>query len=326
MIVEALTSADAAWFAQRHEALLHNVERAIRGKTDVLRLALAALFSEGHLLIEDVPGVGKTSIAKAMAASIHASWHRIQFTPDLLPSDITGVSVWNEKTRKFEFRSGPIFANVVVGDEINRASPKTQSALLEVMEERQVTVDAKPWAVPRPFLVLATQNPIDLEGTYRLPEAQLDRFLLRIAVGYPDEESEVQILSDRAALGAPLEVGAVLGLEDVVRMIAMTTRVHVAPAVARYVVSLVNITRSLPEVRLGVSPRGTLALLRAAQSRAVAEGRTFVTPHDVKVMAQPVMAHRMLLSPEAELQRRTVGDLLTSALAAVPVPGAVNTR
>ena len=319
----ALTSEQAVWFADRHEAILANLERAIRGKTDVLRLALAALFAGGHLLIEDRPGVGKTSIAKALAASVDASWSRIQFTPDLLPSDITGVSIWDPKARHFEFHQGPVFANLVVGDEINRASPKTQSALLEVMEERQVTVEGEPYPVPQPFLVIATQNPIDLEGTYRLPEAQLDRFLLRIEVGYPGEEAEVQILADRAAAGAPVEVGAVLRLTDVRKMIELTARVHVANAVARYVVALAEATRSVPELRLGVSPRGSLALLRAAQARAAAEGRNFVTPQDVKVMAPPVMAHRMLLTAEAELQGRTTGDVLGSVLAAVPVPSSL---
>ncbi len=324
-MTEPMSSAQAMWFAERHESVLANVDRAIQGKTDVIRLALTALFSEGHLLIEDVPGVGKTSLAKALAASIDASWHRIQFTPDLLPSDITGVSVWDQKARVFEFRTGPVFANLVVGDEINRASPKTQSALLEVMEERQVTVDAQPHPVPRPFLVIATQNPIDLEGTYRLPEAQLDRFLLRIQVGYPEPETETQILLDRASAGTAVEVGPVLGVRDVVNMIALSGRVYVAPAVARYVVSLITATRSLPEIRLGVSPRGSLAVLRAAQSRAAAEGRNFVTPQDVKTMAPPVMGHRMLLTPEAELQGRKVAELLAGVLASTPVPSALPT-
>ncbi|MCU4185282.1 MoxR family ATPase [Acidiferrimicrobium sp. IK] len=315
-----ISDSHAAWFAERHQALLTNLERAIKGKNEVLRLALCCLFAEGHLLIEDVPGVGKTSIAKAVAASIDSSWRRIQFTPDLLPSDITGVSIWDQHNERFEFHKGPVFANLVLGDEINRASPKTQSALLEVMEERQVTVDAVSYPVPQPFLVLATQNPIDLDGTYRLPEAQLDRFLMRISVGYPDAESEAAILDQRAVGGRAPALAPVLDAAQVMGMIRIVARVHVDPEVSRYVVALARATRAVPEVRLGLSPRGALAVLRAAQSRAVADGRTYVVPQDVKAVTHAVAGHRLVLTPEAEVQGRRVDDLLDGVLASVSVP------
>jgi MoxR-like ATPase len=310
----------AAWFAERHHRLVANLERVIKGKPDVLRLALCCLFAEGHLLIEDVPGVGKTSLAKAIAGSIDASWRRVQFTPDLLPSDITGVSIWDQRSERFEFHKGPVFSHLVLGDEINRASPKTQAALLEVMEERQVTVDAVSYTVPQPFVVLATQNPIDLDGTYRLPEAQLDRFLMRIRVGYPDADAEAEILDQRAVGGRPPTIGAVLDVDQVMTMIGIAARVHVNPAVSRYVVGLARATRELPEVRLGLSPRGALALVRAAQSRAAAEGRTYVVPQDVKAIAPAVAAHRLVLSPEAEVEGRRIDDLVDGVLASVPVP------
>ena len=309
----------AAWFAERHHVLLGNLEKAIKGKTEVLRLALCCFFAEGHLLIEDVPGVGKTSLAKALAASIRASWHRIQFTPDLLPSDITGVSIWDQGTSRFEFHRGPVFANLVVADEINRASPKTQSSLLEVMEERQVTVDGVTYEVPRPFLVIATQNPIDLDGTYRLPEAQMDRFLMRIAMGYPDGESEAAILDERVLGGRPPSVGPVLDAETVARMIAIAAHVHVEPSVSRYIVALAAATRSLTGVRLGLSPRGSLALLRAAQARALSEGRSYVVPQDVKAVAPAVAGHRIVLTSAAELEGLHVGDLLDGVLSRVPI-------
>ncbi|MDQ6837614.1 MAG: MoxR family ATPase [Actinomycetota bacterium] len=310
----------ASWFAAHHHTLLTNMERVIRGKTDVLRLALACFFAEGHLLIEDVPGVGKTSIAKTLAASLDASWHRVQFTPDLLPSDITGVSIWEQPTNSFRFHRGPVFANLVLGDEINRASPKTQSALLEVMEERQVTVDAVSYAVPRPFLVIATQNPIDLDGTYRLPEAQLDRFLMRISVGYPDADAERAILDQRAVGGAAPAVTSVLSLKVVTEMIRVAANVHVDPAVTRYVVSLAAATRDVDEIRLGLSPRGSLALVRAGQSAAIAEGRSYVVPQDIKAIAPAVMGHRLILTSEAEVEGRRVDDLVDGILASVPVP------
>lgn len=317
----AASPAQAAWFGERHDRVLSNIGRVVKGKGDVIRLALTCVFAEGHLLIEDVPGVGKTSIAKALAASIDASWHRVQFTPDLLPSDLTGVQVWDQQRRVFEFRKGAVFANVVVGDEINRASPKTQSALLEVMEEQQVTVDSVAHHVPRPFVVIATQNPIDLDGTYRLPEAQMDRFLMRASVGYPDIGSEIEILGDRAAAaGATRAVSSVLSLEEVQAMISLAARTYVAPGIQRYVVQLVTATRTLPDLRLGVSPRGSLALQRAAQAWAASEGRSYVTPEDVKALAAPVLCHRMVLAPEAELSGKRVEDLLGAVLASTPVP------
>jgi MoxR-like ATPase len=309
-----------ARFAEVHDLIRRNVEQVIRGKSDVVRLALTCLFAGGHLLIEDVPGVGKTSLAKALAGSIDATWHRIQFTPDLLPSDITGVAMWNQDRHRFEFHPGAVFANLVVGDEINRSSPKTQSALLEVMEEQQVTVDAVGHPVPQPFMVLATQNPIDLEGTYRLPEAQLDRFLMRIAVGYPDEAAEEEILTTRAVDGAPRRIGPVTTLDDVRGMIELTAGVHVAAEIARYIVAIAKQTRLRSELRLGVSPRGSLALLRAAQAYAAADGRNYVVPDDVKTLAPAVIAHRLLLTAEAEVQGGRVADVLTEVLSSVPVP------
>jgi MoxR-like ATPase len=309
-----------ARFAEVHDRIRANVEQVIRGKSEVVRRALTCLFAGGHLLIEDVPGVGKTSLAKALAGSIDGTWHRIQFTPDLLPSDITGVAMWNQDRHRFEFHPGAVFANLVVGDEINRASPKTQSALLEVMEERQVTVDAVRHPVPAPFMVLATQNPIDLEGTYRLPEAQLDRFLMRIAVGYPDDGAEEEILTSRAIGGAPRQIGPVTSLEDVGAMIGLTAEVHVAAEVTGYIVAIAKHTRRRADLRLGVSPRGSLALLRAAQAHAAADGRDYVVPDDVKTLAPAVLAHRLLLTAEAEVQGGRVEDVLADVLSKVPVP------
>ncbi|MGH3657796.1 MAG: AAA family ATPase, partial [Micromonosporaceae bacterium] len=310
----------AAFFGAVYDTLRGNVERALTGKPDTVKLALTCLFAGGHLLVEDVPGVGKTTLAKAIAASIDATWHRIQFTPDLLPSDITGTSVYDQNAGTFEFRPGPVFGHLVLADEINRASPKTQSALLEVMEERQVTVDGKPHPVPQPFLVMATQNPIDLEGTYALPEAQLDRFLLRISVGYPDLAAETAILTGRAAAGAPPSLSTVASLEHIRWMVAYTSKIHVAEPVASYVASLAAATRQHPSLRLGASPRGSLALVRVAQSWAAADGRSFVTPDDIKKVAEPVLGHRLLVDPEAEIRGVRSGEVLTEVLRSVPVP------
>ncbi len=315
-----MTADQAAWFAEVHDAMRVEVSRALQGKDEVVRLALVCLLAGGHLLVEDVPGVGKTSLAKALAGSVDATWHRIQFTPDLLPSDITGTSVWNQDSHRFEFHPGAVFANIVVGDEINRASPKTQSALLEVMEEHQVTVDSVGHPVPRPFMVIATQNPVDLEGTYRLPEAQLDRFLMRTAIGYPDEEDEVDILDRRAVEGEAATVSAVATVEQVRSMIALTSAVHVDRSVSRYAVAVARASRSREELRLGVSTRGSLALLRAAQSRAATLGRSYVVPDDVKTVASAVLAHRLLLTPEAEVGGVAGEDVLTDVLAGIPVP------
>ncbi len=302
------------------DLLARNIGKIIKGKPDVIRLALTCFFAEGHLLVEDVPGLGKTSLARALAASINGSWRRIQFTPDLLPSDVTGVTIFNQGSRTFEFHPGGVFANIVVADEINRASPKTQSALLEVMEERQVTVDSEPHAVPRPFIVVATQNPIDMDGTYRLPEAQLDRFLMRVSVGYPDAAAERSILVNHLD-GKPLDdLPHVLSTERVSQMIAETSQVHVADALHDYIIAIGAGTRVLPEIRLGVSPRGSIALLRAARALAALSGRNYVVPEDVKGLAASVLSHRLILQPEAELRGVSAEGLIGRVLDAVPSP------
>ncbi|WP_455432758.1 AAA family ATPase [Streptosporangium soli] len=313
----------AEQFAQRFNLLAENIERVIKGKREAVELALVCLFSEGHLLIEDVPGTGKTTLARSIAASVDAQWRRIQFTPDLLPSDITGVSIFNQTTQKFEFHQGPVFANIVLGDEINRASPKTQSALLEVMEERRVTVDSEAHSVPRPFLVVATQNPVDMDGTYPLPEAQLDRFLMRISVGYPDHAAEVEVLKGMPTGPQVERLPMVARASDVAGMIDFATRIHVADPIYDYVVGLVTQTRTSPEVRLGASPRASLALVRAAKVRAAAAGRHFVVPEDIKALAVAVLAHRLVLTPEAELRERTAEALVGEILAGIPVPQAL---
>jgi MoxR-like ATPase len=309
-----------AWFARTFRAVQENVELVIHGKADVVRLALVCLLAEGHLLVEDVPGVGKTSLARALSSSIAASWQRIQFTPDLLPSDVTGVSIYNQGTGAFEFKPGPVFANIVLADEINRASPKTQSALLEVMEEHHVTVEGRPHAVPRPFMVVATQNPVDMDGTYALPEAQLDRFLIRIAVGYPDPRAEVDILRSHHAGAAQAAVRSVIGNDHVRAMIAVTNEVHVADSVHDYIVRLAGATRRRAEVRLGASPRGSLALLRAGRASAAAQGRGYLVPEDVRSLAIPVLAHRLILTPEAEVRGITATQVVEQVLAEQPVP------
>jgi MoxR-like ATPase len=313
-------SAEAAHhFRAIHDQVLAEVEQALQGKTEAVRLALACLFAGGHLLIEDVPGTGKTSLAKALATSVAGSWHRIQFTPDLLPSDITGVPIWDQRSQQFEFRPGPVFSSVVLADEINRASPKTQSALLEVMEEGQVTADGVAHPVPQPFLVVATQNPVDLEGTYQLPEAQLDRFLMRISLGHPDLEVETAILTSRTAGPAP-EVRPVATLEQVRWLRQAATAVHVAPALARYVATLAHATREHEALRLGVSTRGSLALVRAAQAYAAGLGRHYVVPDDVRLLAAPVLAHRLVPTAQAEIRGSSTAEILEEVLGTVPVP------
>ncbi|NDU77232.1 AAA domain-containing protein [Actinomadura sp. DSM 109109] len=312
----------AGRFAQMFAALAGGVERVVRGKREKVELALTCLLAEGHLLVEDVPGVGKTTLARAMSASVEARWARIQFTPDLLPSDITGVSIFNQGSGAFEFHPGPIFANLVVADEINRGSPKTQSALLEVMEERRVTVEGVPHPVPRPFMVIATQNPVDMDGTYPLPEAQLDRFLMRISMGYPDHQAEVALLAG-APTGATLDqMAPVMGREDLAQMIDFAQRLHVAPPLHDYLVRVVAATRGHPDLRLGASPRASLALLRAARVRAAAAGRSYIVPEDVKELAVPVIAHRLIVTPEAELRGRSGADVVAEALGSVPTPQA----
>jgi MoxR-like ATPase len=312
----------AGRFARLFGALVGNIERVIRGKRENVELAMLCLLSEGHLLLEDVPGTGKTTLARTVAASVDAQWTRIQFTPDLLPSDVTGVSIFNQATSKFEFHPGPIFANIVLGDEINRGSPKTQSALLEVMEERRVTVDGRPQPVPRPFMVIATQNPVDMDGTYPLPEAQLDRFLMKISMGYPDHVSEVAVLAGMPTGPMVDQLSKVAGREDIKNMIDFASRIHVAPPLYDYIVHIVASTRQHPDIRLGASPRASLALLRAVRVRAAAAGRSFVVPEDVKALATHVIAHRLMLTPEAELRGRGPAELVAEALGRVPVPQA----
>jgi MoxR-like ATPase len=298
-----------------------NIERVIEGKAAEVRLGLAVLLAEGHLLIEDVPGVGKTTFAKALARSIDCSVRRIQFTPDLLPSDVTGVSVYNAEVRDFEFKPGPVFANIVVGDEINRASPKTQSALLECMEERQVTVDGATYQLEAPFMVLATQNPIDMEGTYPLPEAQRDRFTARISMGYPDRRAEVAMLDEHAAFD-PLQVLApVSDATEVRRLIAGVRSVYVADPVKGYAVDLAVATRRSPEVRLGASPRAALHLVRAAKAWAALDGRDYVVPDDLQFLLVPVFAHRLLVTAEAHVAGRSTAELLGRVVASTPIPG-----
>jgi MoxR-like ATPase len=310
----------AATFAERFEAIVENVERVIQGKREVVELACVCMLAEGHLLIEDVPGVGKTSLAKALAASIDCTWRRIQFTPDLLPSDVTGVSVYNRATGGFEFRPGGIFANVVLGDEINRASPKTQSALLEAMEERQVTVDATTYRLAAPFMVIATQNPIEHEGTYPLPESQLDRFLMRLRMGYPDRSAEIGMLETHGDGPVAADLDPVATGAEVIAMIEAAKDVHVAPSLRAYIVDLADATRRHPHLALGMSPRAALGLQRAARAFAAARGRTYVVPDDLKALAPFVVEHRLVLTPEAQLQGLTPDEVLASVLDAVPVP------
>jgi MoxR-like ATPase len=297
-----------------------NVESVIVGKPEVVRTALVTLLAEGHLLVEDVPGVGKTSLAKALARSIDCSVSRIQFTPDLLPSDITGVNIYNRHTGDFEFRPGPVFANVVVGDEINRASPKTQSALLECMEEGQVTIDGTSYPLALPFMVIATQNPIELEGTYALPEAQRDRFTTRVSIGYPDPGAEQAMIDEHAANDPLASLDPVSDGAAVRSLVRTVRRVHLSPEVRRYVVDIASATRRLPEVRLGASPRATLHLVRAAKAQAALSGRDYVVPDDVQAIAIPVLAHRLVLTAEGQAARRPAADLVRGLLQRVPVP------
>jgi len=320
-----MTLEQATWFAGTFDRIVENVSRAVIGKQNVVRLVVTTLLSGGHLLLEDYPGTGKTQLARALGQTLQAKSSRIQFTPDLLPSDVTGVSIFDPKTQTFEFHHGPIFASVVLADEINRASPKTQSALLEVMEEGRVTVDGVPYDVGRPFIVLATQNPIEQAGTYRLPEAQLDRFLMKTSVGYPDHSATVQILHgaaqrDRAGALEPVITG-----QAVSDMVGLADTVHVDPAVLEYVSRIVEETRRAPGVVVGVSVRGALALVRAAKTWAAAHGRNYVVPDDVKELAEPVLAHRLVLEAEAEFEGATAADALAAVLSDV-VPPAVRAQ
>jgi len=302
------------------ERVRHNIEKVIEGKPDVVRAALVVLLAEGHLLIEDVPGVGKTQLSKALARSIDSTVKRIQFTPDLLPSDVTGVSVFNQDTREFEFRPGGIFANIVVGDEINRASPKTQSALLECMEERQVTVDNHTYTLEAPFMVIATQNPIEMEGTYALPEAQRDRFMARVSVGYPVEAAELAMIGSHTAANPLDDLSPVTDAAEIRKLIDIVGRVHVSAAVQRYAVALATATRTSPELHLGASPRATLHLLRAAKALSAMAGRDYVLPDDVHGLTGAVLAHRLLPSVEAAMSGRTAPQILGALVEGVPVP------
>lgn len=309
----------AGWFNE----LLTNVESVIKGKRDEVAMALVCVFAEGHLLLEDVPGTGKTVLAKSIANSVEGTWSRVQFTPDLLPSDVTGGLVFNQNDGEFELHKGPVFSNVVLADEINRASPKTQAALLEVMEERHVTIGTETHNVPRPFVVIATQNPVEQAGTYRLPEAQLDRFLMRTSLGYPDEASEIDVLKSSAAGASAETLSAIMQTDGIRKMIGIAADVHLDDQIHAYIVRLVTATRELPELRLGVSTRGAIALMRAARSLAASQGREYVTADDVKMVAPPVMAHRMLLTPDSELKRIDSLDLVRQVLDSVETPAAV---
>jgi MoxR-like ATPase len=314
-----MTDQGAAAFSQQFAKIVDNISQVIKGKPEVIEQALLCLVAEGHLLVEDVPGVGKTSLAKALATSIECSFGRLQFTPDVLPTDVTGVNIWRQSNGEFEFQPGPVFANIVLGDEINRASPKTQAALLEAMQERQVTIDGVSHQLSRPFMVIATQNPIEHEGTYPLPESQLDRFLMRISVGYPDTEAALDILDSHGGISST-SIDAVIALPELQTMIETASRVHVAPSLKRYIIDIAEASRHHSSLALGVSPRATLSLQRASKALAAARGRDFVIPDDLKELAVPVLAHRLLLTPDAQLQGMSMAQVVEGILAAVPVP------
>ena len=316
----SISPENAAWFAQNFTRLSDNVGRALLGKDEVVRLALTCMLTEGHLLLEDAPGTGKTALARALAATVQGTHSRIQFTPDLLPSDITGVTMYDQKQGTWEFHAGPVFASIVLADEINRASPKTQAALLEVMEESQVTIDGKQHHVGRPFMVIATQNPVEQAGTYKLPEAQLDRFLMKTSVGYPDRVSAREILSGSANPDRTKALKSMIGTQQVADMADLVRENHVDDAVLDYVQRLTEATRDDAETSLGVSTRGSIALVRASRVWAASQGRPFVTPDDVKALAEPVWGHRLIMSPEAEFAGTTASKVLRRVLDSVPAP------
>ncbi|WP_022884207.1 AAA family ATPase [Glaciibacter superstes] len=315
-----MTPEQATQFADVFERLVRGVDQVLLGKQHVIRLSFTALLSEGHLLLEDVPGTGKTSLARAMAQSVRGIGNRVQFTPDLLPGDITGVSIYDQSTGAFEFHRGPVFANIVLADEINRASPKTQAALLEVMEEGQVTADGVTHPVAAPFMVIATQNPIEQAGTYRLPEAQLDRFIMKASIGYPDHSSTIRILEGADQRAHDVVVPAVISAESVVELAALARTVFVDAAINDYVSRLIEATRVARETRLGASVRGALALVRTAKTLAAANGRHYVIPDDVKALAEPVLAHRLVLDAEAEFDGVTASSVIAQILLETPPP------
>ncbi|NCP88272.1 MAG: AAA family ATPase [Anaerolineae bacterium CG_4_9_14_3_um_filter_57_17] len=307
------------------ETFFASLEKVIIGKRNAIELITIGLLCQGHVLIEDVPGVGKTVLARALAKSLGCTFNRLQFTPDMLPSDVTGTSIFNQETRKFEFRPGPIFGQVILTDEINRATPKTQAALLEAMEERQVTVDGVTYPLPRPFMVLATQNPIEYEGTFPLPEAQLDRFLLRLRMGYPSTSDEIRILQDQQ-LQHPIEsLQPIFSAEEVLQAAQAVRNIYVAVILQRYIVEIVQRTRQNAEIYLGASPRGSLALFRAVQARAALLGRDHALPDDVKALAAPILAHRIIVNPAARLREISAEKLVQETLLAVPAPGGTYT-
>jgi len=303
------------------ERVVGNVEQVIIGKRREVEMTFIALLCEGHLLIEDVPGVGKTMLARAIAKSIGCTFRRIQFTPDMLPSDITGVSVFNQKTREFEYRAGPVMAQIVLADEINRATPKTQSALLEAMEERQVTVDGTTYQMERPFLVLATQNPIEYEGTFPLPEAQIDRFMMRVSLGYPSPEDEMRVLESQRERHPIQDIAQVVSAEELVAGQAAVRQIYADDLIKEYIVELANATRRHPDIYLGVSPRGSLALFRASRAYAALQGRTYVIPDDVKALLEATFAHRLIISPSARIKSVEARAVVEQISQSVPVPG-----
>ena len=316
----ALSQDNAAWFADTFTRIVNNVGQALLGKEDVVRLALTTMLAEGHLLLEDAPGTGKTALARALAATVQGTHSRIQFTPDLLPSDITGVTIFDQKTHEWEFHAGPVFASVLLADEINRASPKTQSALLEVMEESTVTVDGDRHETGRPFMVIATQNPIEQAGTYRLPEAQLDRFLVKTTIGYPDRGALTRILADSANPDRSKSLNTVITAPAVAQMADLAAGNHVEDSVLDYIGALVEATRESPDTRLGVSTRGAIAMTRVARVWAASRGRPYVLPDDIKELAEVVWAHRLVMDPDAEFSGATARGVITRALEETPAP------